>query len=90
MADQQIRESLAPRMNRRAFLARLGIAAESMAMGTRLSGLRAFAGQPAGAEFTLRAPEPHPKYGRRVHLPLLSMGNPSGGAVQAARLPARP
>jgi hypothetical protein len=50
-------------MNRRAFLATLGIAAGRVAIGPRLSGLRAFAGQPAEAEFTLRAPEPHPKYG---------------------------
>jgi peptide/nickel transport system substrate-binding protein len=72
MPNHHTRASLASTMNRRAFLATLGIAAGRVATGPRLSGLRAFAGQPAAAEFTLRAPEPHPKYGGTLRYGVLS------------------
>jgi ABC-type transport system substrate-binding protein len=72
MPDQPIRDSFAPTMNRRAFLARLGVAAGSVTMATHLSGLRLFAGQPAGPEFKLRAPEANPKYGGTLRYGVLS------------------
>ena len=72
MQDHRRHDSLLPTMNRRVFLATLGVAAGSIVMGTPLPGLRAWADQPAGAAFKLSAPEPHPKYGGTLRYGVLS------------------
>jgi len=72
MPDQQIRESLAPAMTRRAFLATMGTAAGSVVLGTPLTSLRALAGQPAGADFKLSALESNAKYGGTLRYGVLS------------------
>ena len=63
MHDHKRRDSLRPAMNRRMFLATMGVAAGSVVLGTPLPGRRAWADQPAGAAFKLSVPEPSPKYG---------------------------
>ena len=70
MQDQHHYDSLTQVMNRRAFLATMGIAAASMVAGT--PGPRGVAGQPSGAAFKLSAPEPHPKYGGTLRYGVLS------------------
>src|SRR5882762_5832562 len=72
MPDQQIRENLASAITRRVFLATMGVAAGSMALGTTLASLQAFASPPAGADFKLSAPEPNPKYGGTLRYGVLS------------------
>ena len=72
MQDHKRRDSLRPTMNRRAFLATMGVAAGSIVMGAPLPGLRAWADQPAGAGFKLSAPEPSPKYGGTLRYGVLS------------------
>jgi len=72
MLDQQIRESLAPAMSRRAFLATMGIAAGSVVLGTPFASLQVWAGQPAGTDFKLSAPEPNAKYGGTLRYGVLS------------------
>lgn len=72
MQDHRRHDSLLPTMNRRVFLATMGVAAGSIVMGTPLPGLRAWADQPAGAAFKLSAPEPHPKYGGTLRYGVLS------------------
>jgi peptide/nickel transport system substrate-binding protein len=72
MPDQQIRESLAPAMTRRAFLVTMGGAAGSVVLGAPLASLQAWAGQPAGADFKLSASEPNAKYGGTLRYGVLS------------------
>ena len=72
MHDHTRRYSLRPTMNRRAFLATMGVAAGSFVMGAPLPDLRAWADQPAGAAFKLSAPEPSPKYGGTLRYGVLS------------------
>jgi peptide/nickel transport system substrate-binding protein len=72
MQDHRHHDSLLPTMNRRVFLATMGVAAGSIMMGTPLPGLWAWADQPAGAAFKLSAPEPHPKYGGILRYGVLS------------------
>ena len=72
MQDHRRHDSLLPTMNRRVFLATMGVAAGSIVMGTPLPGLRAWADQPTGAAFKLSAPEPHPKYGGTLRYGVLS------------------
>src|SRR5436853_210029 len=52
MQDHKRRGSLISIMNRRVFLATMGVAAGSVVMGTPLSGRRAWADQPTGPAFT--------------------------------------
>src|SRR5712692_7750065 len=72
MQEQKRRAGLIPAMNRRAFLVTMGVAAGRVVMGIPLPGLWALGSQPAGAEFKLSAPEPHPKYGGTLRYGVLS------------------
>jgi peptide/nickel transport system substrate-binding protein len=72
MQDHKRRDSLISAMNRRVFLATMGITAGSIVMETSLPSLWAWADQPAGAAFKLSAPEPSPKYGGTLRYGVLS------------------
>jgi peptide/nickel transport system substrate-binding protein len=72
MPDQKHRKSLTPAMNRRAFLATMGVAASSVVLYPPLPGFWACAEQSPGQAFKLSAPEPAPKYGGTLRYGVLS------------------
>ena len=63
MPDYKHRDSLLPTMNRRAFLATMGVAAGSIVMGTPLPGLRAGLISPLEQRSSSAPLSPHPNMG---------------------------
>jgi peptide/nickel transport system substrate-binding protein len=72
MPDHKHHKGLTSTINRRAFLATLGVAASSVVIGPPLPGLQVWADQSPGPAFKLSAPEPHPKYGGTLRYGVLS------------------